>query len=193
METREPIGGLMSAWGAALAVLLWSLAGAMYLALATAAHPCAGVPVSQPCGPRYSGLREAVLLVLTLGGALLATLGAALGTIVAAGRNRDWLAVGGLLVVTALSLVALSSLTHSTIGTFVDYLYGFSPENISTRPVAYGASIAHLVLPAPVALAYHLLHERARRASGLVSLAGLVAAVGLLVAFRLAPAVPLPT
>jgi len=61
------------------------------------------------------------------------------------------------------------------------------------HPFAYGATIALMVLPAPAALAYNLLHERARRASSLVSLAGLVGAVGLLVAIRLAPAVPLPT
>ena len=194
MENREPIGGLMAGYGAALAVLLWALAGAIFLALSTSSNSCAGVPISQPCAPRTAALTSGAFMALALVVASFATLGSALGTIVEAGRNREWISFAALLVIFALSLVALYALTLDghLEQTFVEGLYGFSPGGFSTHPFAYGATIALVVLPAPAALAYNLLHERARRASSLVSLAGLVGAVGLLVAIRLAPAVQLP-
>jgi len=177
MDNREPIEGLGAGWGAALATLLWALAGAMLLALPTAALPSLGC------------------LLLTPVGALLATLASTLSTIVKAGHNRDWLSASALVVILALSFVALYALLHAgePEHTFVNELYGFSPDVFAFHPFAYGASFALMVLPAPVTLAYHLLHERARRANSLVSLATLVGAVGLLVAIRLAPAAALPT
>jgi hypothetical protein len=201
MKNRESIEDLMADWfwgllagcGAALAVLLWALAGGLYLNFL--ANECIGTScVAQPISQRTVDPGPTYSIVLTLIVALLATYGSALGTIVIAGRNRDWLSVGGLLVIAALSFVALYALLHDSDPehTFVEGLYGFSPGSFSTHPFAYGASFALMVLPAPAALAYNLLHERARRASSLVSLAGLVGAVGLLVAIRLAPAVPLP-
>lgn len=195
MENREPIGGLMAGWGAALAVLLWALAGGIFLSLSTASYSCAGVPISQPCAPRTAALTSGAFMVLALVVAFLATLGSALGTIVEAGRNRDWLSLSALLVIFALFLVALYALTLDghLEHTFLEGLYGFSPGGFPTHPFAYGASVALMILPAPAALAYNILHERARRASSLVSLAWVVGAVGLLVAIRLAPAVPLPT
>jgi hypothetical protein len=184
----------MSAYGAALAVLLWALAGGLYLGVF--ANECTGEAcAAQPISQRTADLTSFAFITLAVVVAFLATLGSALGTIVEARRNRDWLSFSALLVIFALSLIALYALLHDSHPehTFVEGLYGFSPEEISIRPLAYGASIAHLALPAPVALAYNILHERARRASNLVSLAGLVGAIGLLVAIRLAPAVPLPT
>ena len=176
MDNREPIEGLGAGWGAALAVLLWALTGAMFLALP-------GWTPSLGC------------LLLTPLGALLATLASTLSTIVKAGHNRDWLSASALVVILALSFVALYALLHAgePEHTFVNELYGFSPDVFAFHPFAYGASFALMVLPAPVTLAYHLLHERARRANSLVSLATLVGAVGLLVAIRLAPAAALPT
>jgi len=178
MVNREPIAGLTAGYGAALAVLLWALAGVLWAL----------------DGDMLLALPSLGLLLLALVVALLATLGSALGTIIEARRNRDWLSLSAHLVIFALSLVALYALTldgHPE-HTIVDVLYGFSPDVFAFHPFAYGASFALMVLPAPAALAYNILHERARRASSLVSLAGLVGAVGLLVAIRLAPAVPLP-
>ncbi len=203
MEDRNPIadlmadwfGSLMAGWGAALALLLWALAGVLYLRIL--ADVCTGAScVAQPMSQRTLDLGPAYSLVMTLVAALLATYGSALGTIVVAGRNRDRLSASGLLVIVALSLVALYALVHDgpPEHTFVDILYGFSPGagDFAFHPFAYVASFALMILPAPAALAYFLLHERAHRANSLVSLAGLVGAVGLLVAIRLAPAVPLP-
>ena len=201
MKNRESIEDLMADWfwgllagcGAALALLLWALAGVEYLRVFT--NVCTGEGcIAQPSSQRTVDMGPLYLLLWTLAVALLATYGSALGTIVRAGRNHDWLSVGGLLVIAALSFVALYALLHDSDPehTFVEGLYGFSPGSFSTHPFAYGASFALMVLPAPAALAYNILHERARRASSLVSLAGLVGAVGLLVAIRLAPAVPLP-
>ena len=175
MDNREPIEGLGAGWGAALATLLWALAGAMLLALPTAALPSLGC------------------LLLTPVGALLATLASTLSTIVKAGHNRDWLSASALVVILALSFVALYALIGHPEHNFVEGLYGFSPDRFSTHPFAYGASVALMVLPAPVTLAYHLLHERARQANSLVSLTTLVGSVGLLVAIRLASAAALPT
>jgi hypothetical protein len=194
MENQEPIGGLMSSYGAALAVLLWTLAGGLYLGVI--ANECIGEAcVAQPISQRTADLTSFAFITLAVVVAFLATLGSALGTIVEAGRNRDWLSLSALLVIFALFLVALYALTLDghLEQTFLGGLYGFSPGGFSTHPFAYGATIALVVLPAPAALAYHLLHERARRASSLVSLAWMVGAVGLLVAICLAPAVPLPT
>ncbi len=162
MENREPIGGLMSGWGAALAVLLWAFARG--LSLRVTASECTGRScVAQPVSQRGADLTAVSLLALTLVVALLATLGSALDTIVEAGRNRDWLSVAGLLITLALSLIALYALTLNSHleRTFVGALYGSSPVGIDARPVAFGASIALIVLPAVAALAYNLLHERA--------------------------------
>jgi hypothetical protein len=136
----------------------------------------------------------AYLLLWTLLVALVATLGSALGTIAAAGRKRDWLSAGGLLIILALSLVALYALVYASHPerAIVDVLFGFSPNIFAVHPFAYGASFALILLPAPVALAYFLLHERAHRASRLARLAGLVVAIGPVVAIRLAPAAPPP-
>ncbi|HEX5441406.1 MAG TPA: hypothetical protein VFW76_11015, partial [Ktedonobacterales bacterium] len=148
-----------------------------------------------PISERTAALTSGAFMVLAAVVAFLATLGSALGTIVEAGRNHDWLSFSALLVIFALFLVALYALTLDghLEHTFVGGLYGFSPGGFPTHPFAYGASVALIVLPAPAALAYHLLHERACRASSLVSLAWMAGALGLLVAIRLAPAVPLPT
>jgi len=158
-------------------VLLWALAGAMLLVLPTSALPSLGC------------------LLLTSVGALLATLASILSTIVKAGHNRDWLSASALVVILALSCVALYAHLHDSDPehTFVDELYGFSPGVFAFHPFPYRASFSLMVLPAPVTLAYHLLHERARRVNSLVSLATLVGAIGLLVAIRLAPAAALPT
>ncbi|HEY7343014.1 MAG TPA: hypothetical protein VH591_19225 [Ktedonobacterales bacterium] len=202
MEDRNPIAdlmadwfwSLMAGWGAALALLLWALAGLLYRSMF--ANVCTGEScLAQPMSQRTADMGPAYLLVMMLVVALLATYGSALGTIVVAGRNRDRLSAGGLLIILALSLVALCALHqdgHPEL-TFVDVLYGFSPDGFAFHPFAYVASFALMILPAPVALVYYLLHERARRASNLVSLATVVGAVSLLVAIRLAPAVSLPT
>ena len=199
MENRDPIGDLFADWvgglmvglGAALAVLLWALAGVEYLRWLT--NECtSGSCVAQPTSQRTVDMGPAYLLVWSLAVALLATYGSALGTIVRARRHRDWLAVGALLVIFALSLVAHYALWRQPEDTFVNALYGFSPDGFAFHPFAYGASFALMIFPAPAALAYNLLHERAHQASSLVSLAGLAAAVVLVVAIRLTPAVQLP-
>src|SRR5262245_7272317 len=131
MESRGPVGDSLTGRSAALAMLLWTLAGG--LVLVASLYPCIGSKLCGPGTPQYAaGTRYALgtWLLVVMGAAILSTLGAIVGTILVAGHSRDWLAAGGLLVLGVISCVALYALRQEGRPghTPVDYFYGFSPQ-----------------------------------------------------------------